>query len=281
MSFLKYGGIFLTFGFLTLISQVGGLVFLACLPLFRLINDKVPLSRVFRNAFKFAIFCLLYTLATFWLVPPLAKVYGRVPMPYSDEHPNLQQHNFITILLNRHYVTPIMRKITEGVAEKLSERYQDSLVVTYLDCNFPFFNGFPLEPHLSHDDGRKIDLSFQYVDAKTKQTSYERPSWLGYGVCEEPKVGEEDYAEKCRVDGHWQYSFMKNVIVPQGNKPNFLFDANKTKDVISFFLADNRVNFILIEPHLKKRLGFENNQKVRRPPCESARHDDHIHVAIY
>jgi hypothetical protein len=281
MSFLKYGGIVLAFCFLTLISQIGGLVFLACLPLFKLINNKIPLSKTFQNAFKFALFCLLYTLITFWVVPPLAKVYGRVPMPYSDEHPNLRQHNFITVLLNRHYVTPTLRKITEGVAEKLSERHQDSLLVTYLDCNFPFFNGFPLEPHLSHDDGRKIDLSFQYTNTKTKQSSYDRPSWLGYGVCEEPRVGEEDYAEKCRGDGNWQYSFMKNVIIPQWNKPDFLFDAGKTKDIISYLLADNRVNFILIEPHLKKRLGFENNQKVRRPPCESVRHDDHIHVAIY
>ena len=257
MSFLKYAGIVLAFGFLTLISQVGGLVLVACLPLFTLVDKKVTGIRFFRMAFKTAIFCLLYALTTFWLVPPLAKSFGRVPMPYSDEHPNLRQHNFITVLLNRHYVTPTLRKITEGVAEKLSERYQDSLVVTYLDCNFPFLNGFPLQPHLSHDDGRKIDISFQYIDVKTKQASYERPSWIGYGVCEEPRVGEEDYAEKCRVEGNWQYSFMKNTLVPQGNKQDFLFDASKTKDVISYFLADNRVNFILIEPHLKKRLGFE------------------------
>ena len=281
MRFLKYAGIVVAFGFLTLISQIGGLVLLACLPLFQLINKKVTDLRIIRTVFKTALFCLLYTVATFWLVPPIAKYYGRVPMPYSDEHPNLKQHNFMTVLLNRHYVKPTLRKITEGVAEKLSERYQDSLLVTYLDCNFPFFDGFPLQPHLSHDDGRKIDLSFQYLDAKTKQVAYDSPSWLGYGVCEEPRVGEENYPEICREEGNWQYNFMRNKVIPQWSKNDFLFDAVKTKEVISYFLADNRVNFILVEPHLKKRLGFENNQKVRRPPCFSVRHDDHLHVAIY
>jgi hypothetical protein len=234
MRFLKYSGIVFIFIFFTLISQIGGIVLLACLPLFQLINKKVQGLSIIRTAFKIAIFSLLYAVATFWLIPPIAKYFGRVPMPYSDEHPNLRQHNFMTVLLNRHYVKPTLRKITEGVAEKLSERHQDSLLVTYLDCNFPFFDGFPLQPHLSHDDGRKIDLSFQYLDAKTKQTAYDSPSWLGYGVCEEPKVGEENYPEKCREEGNWQYNFMRNKVIPQWSKNDFLFDAVKTKEVISY-----------------------------------------------
>jgi hypothetical protein len=32
----------------------------------------------------------------------------------------------------------------------------------YLDGNFPFLNGFPLLPHLSHSDGRKLDIAFYY-----------------------------------------------------------------------------------------------------------------------
>jgi hypothetical protein len=281
MRFLKYAAWIFAGAFLTLISQIGGLVLLACLPFFKWMDTQLPLVRLAQWVFKAAIFGLLYTIATFWIVPPLAKHYGRVPMPYSDEHPNLRQHNFLTVLLNRHYVRPTLRKITERVAEKLAERYQDSLVITYLDCNFPFFNGFSLEPHLSHDDGRKMDLSFQYLDAATKKPAYDCPSWIGYGVSEDPRVGEENYPEKCREEGNWQYSFMKKTLVSQRYKADFVLDANKTKDVINYFLADNRINFILLEPHLKKRLGFDNNQRVRRPPCEAVRHDDHFHVAIY
>ena len=281
MRFLKLIVRFLICAFLTLISQIGGIVYLACLPIFKLWREKVGGLKIYRIGFNVAIFCLFYTLATFWIVPPIAEYFGRVPMPHSDEHPNLREHNFMTVLLNRHYVTPALRKITEEVAEKLAKQHKDSLVVTYLDCNFPFINGFPLQPHLSHDDGRKIDLSFQYWDAETKKPATERPSWLGYGVCEEPRAGEEDYAGKCTEDGNWQYSFMKKYIIPQGRKQDFILDVNQTRDVVKYFIADNRVNYVLIEPHLKKRLGFESNQKVRRPPCNSVRHDDHLHVTIY
>ncbi|HKK76486.1 MAG TPA: hypothetical protein VJ953_15505 [Saprospiraceae bacterium] len=37
-----------------------------------------------------------------------------------------------------------------------------SLRINYLDANFPFWNEFPLLPHLSHDDGKKVDISFLY-----------------------------------------------------------------------------------------------------------------------
>ena len=74
---------------------------------------------------------------------------------------------------------------------------------------------------------------------------------------------------------------MRHYIIPQWRKKDFIFNANQTHDLIRFFLADSHVNFVLIEPHLKKRLGFDASPKVRRAPCEAVRHDDHIHVAIY
>ena len=71
------------------------------------------------------------------------------------------------------------------------------------------------------------------------------------------------------------------IINAQGEKENFLLDERRTRDLMRLLIADNRVQLILIEPHLEKRLGFANTQKVRTPPCESVRHDDHIHVTIY
>jgi hypothetical protein len=281
MRFLKYIGIFILFSFLTLLTQIGGIVLLLCLPIYTFIENRLSLLRIYRLLFRTAIFALLYTIATFWIVPALAKSGGRVPMPYADEHPYLRQHNFYTILFNRHYVVPELRLMAENVADKLNKDATDSLIITYLDCNFPFFDGFPLEPHLSHDDGRKIDFSFQYLDTATKLPTYERPSWLGYGVNEAPHGGEEDYALKCSEEGNWQYSFMSKNIISQRHKHQYPFDATRTKEVLNLFLKDNHGNFILIEPHLKKRLGFENHHKVRRPPCNAVRHDDHYHIAVY
>ena len=278
--FKKYIGLVLLFALLTLLSQIGGLVLLACLPVFNFINEKVK-EKIGRNVLKISTFCLFYALTTFFIVPPLAASFGRVRMPYSDENPNLKPHNFYSVLLNRNYVTPQLRAVTEGVAAKMTLKYGDTCVLAYLECNFPFIDGYQLYPHLSHNDGQKIDLSFQYLDAATKQPTSERPSWLGYGVCEEPKAGEENQPEMCYERGEWQYNFMRKYIIPQWRKQDFVFNANQTHDLIRFFLADNHVNFVLIEPHLKKRLGFETVPKVRRPPCEAVRHDDHIHVAIY
>ena len=278
--FKKYIGLVLLFALLTLLSQIGGLVLLVCLPVFNFINEKVK-EKIGRNVLKISTFCLFYALTTFFIVPPLAASFGRVRMPYSDENPNLKPHNFYSVLLNRNYVTPQLRAVTEGVAAKMTLKYGDTCVLAYLECNFPFIDGYQLYPHLSHNDGQKIDLSFQYLDAATKQPTSERPSWLGYGVCEEPKAGEENQPEMCYERGEWQYNFMRKYIIPQWRKQDFVFNANQTHDLIRFFLADNHVNFVLIEPHLKKRLGFETVPKVRRPPCEAVRHDDHIHVAIY
>ena len=275
----NYLGKLLLFLFLTLLTQIGGLVYLLCLPIFKYFKSRIgrPIWHILLNI---SVFCVLYALTSFIIVPPLAEHYGRVAMPYDDENPNLRQLNRWTVILNRHYVTPQLRIVTEGVARKMAAT-DTNVVVTYLDCNFPFWDGFPLKPHLSHSDGLKIDLSFFYIDAATQKTTSERPSWFGYGVCEEPRGGEENRAEYCAEHGSWQYSFLRNYLISQSSKRELPFDERRTAALIRFFLADNRTKTVLIEPHLEKRLGFNKQQKVQPPPCNSVRHDDHIHVAIY
>ena len=54
-------------------------------------------------------------------------------------------------------------------------------ILNYLEANFPFIDKFPLLPHLSHNDGKKLDVSFHYVNAKTGEHTNVVPSWLGYG----------------------------------------------------------------------------------------------------
>ncbi len=264
---------------LTLTTQIGGLIYLLCFPIFRYFNEKFG-RQILRILLRVSVFAVVYGFATFVVVPPLAVHFGRVPMPYNDDSSRVQPWNFATVLMNRHYVLPNLKAVTEGVSEKLRKTHPGA-VITYLDCGFPFFDGFRLFPHLSHNDGRKIDLSFFYLDAATKKPTNERPSWLGYGICEEPRSGEEDRPLFCRERGFWQYNFMRRYLIPQGEKENFLLDERRTRALMQLLLADNRVQLLLIEPHLEKRLGFSNTQKVRTPPCESVRHDDHIHVAIY
>lgn len=267
------------FTVLTVATQIGGIVYLLCLPIFRYFNEKFG-RQILRILLRMSVFAVLYGIATFVIVPPLAQNFGRVPMPYNDDSSRVQPWNFGTVLLNRHYVLPALKAVTEGASQRLVKT-SPGAVITYLDCGFPFWNGFRLFPHLSHNDGRKIDLSFFYLDAHTRKPTNERPSWFGYGVCEEPRSGEEDRPSYCRERGFWQYNFLQRYLIPQGEKENFLLDERRTRDLMRVLIADNRVQLLLIEPHLEKRLGFANTQKVRTPPCESVRHDDHIHVTIY
>jgi hypothetical protein len=271
--------IILAVGLLTVLTQVGGLVLLACIPIYKWVKPKIS-QIYYRRGFMFLIYALLYGFVSFVIVPPLAESCGRVPMPYNDDSPFVRPHNFVTVLANRHYVTPTMKRITEGVAAKIAERFKDNISMRYLDACFPFWDGFPLLPHQTHNDGKKLDIAFYYTQAIDNQPISDSPSWLGYGVCEEPKAGEENRPEFCSDKGEWQYNFMQRHIIPQHRKSDFRFDAKKTTEMVRLFATDSHVRIILIEPHLKARLGFQTNTKIRIPPCDAVRHDDHIHVVV-
>ena len=159
----------------------------------------------------------------------------------------------------------------------MSTRYPGAKI-NYLDAGFPFINKFPLFPHLSHHDGKKVDISFQYNDRETNQITNEVPSFIGYGICEEPQKGEQDMPAFCAEKGFAQYNILR-AAVPQSNKKNFVFDSGRNKDLVLSFASQQGVAKIFIEPHLKTRLGLTSN-KIRFHGCQAVRHDDHIHVQL-
>nr|MCU0349183.1 hypothetical protein [Saprospiraceae bacterium] len=137
---------FLLIALLTLFTQTGGIVYLAFLPLFKVINRKygrnwLPL------VVKIVAFSAIYLLVNQFVVPPLAKMEsGRVPLPVFG-NPNLKPHQaFYFAVLNHHYVRPEVKASCERVAEKLAAKYPGTKLY-YLDANFPFFDGYPLQPH--------------------------------------------------------------------------------------------------------------------------------------
>ncbi len=163
------------------------------------------------------------------------------------------------------------------VAEETNAKYPGT-IINYLDANFPFFNKFPLFPHLSHNDGKKLDLSFCYTDNKTNKQTNECPSFIGYGVCEEPMIEEINTAAFCSGNSYWQYNFMRNI-TPQGNKKDFTFDKERTKELVNLFVSKQVIGKIFIEPHLKARLNLTAD-KIRFHGCQAVRHDDHIHIQL-
>ncbi|TAE50053.1 MAG: hypothetical protein EAZ89_12890 [Bacteroidetes bacterium] len=260
---------------LTILTQVGGIVYAISLLGHGYIRRKF-LHRWQRILAQGLSFSALYLLFALFLVPAIAKPLGRVPLPLTATRYVKPAHLW-TCLLNRHYVKPELREITFAVAEEMQKKYPGTFV-KYLDANFPFIDKFPLPPHLSHIDGKKLDLSFQYRDHKTGEISPGVPSWLGYGICEEPRPGEENRPEACAEKGYWQYNLLRRII-PQGSKKRYLFDEAGTRAMVQAFVSKNGVRRILIEPHLKARLGL-TSAKVRFHGCQAVRHDDHIHVEL-
>ncbi|WP_406684824.1 hypothetical protein N1F78_03635 [Seonamhaeicola sp. MEBiC1930] len=110
------------------------------------------------------IFPFLYMATNLIIVPPIAKSFGREELPVFNS--NVKPQNLVYPLLFRNYVSPDLHHLLVNSSQELKLK---SIEITYLDANFPFFNNFPLLPHLSHNDGKKVDISFMYLDENGNQ----------------------------------------------------------------------------------------------------------------
>ena len=248
---------------LTVISQIGGIIYLATFLFGKLKKLDWKKTTV--------LYLGLYLLISLLILPFITPFFGRSALPISG---NLKPLNYLTVLLNRHYVDNQMKTELEKISSDFQSEYPNSHV-NYLDANFPFIDGFPLFPHLSHNDGKKIDLTFFYLHKDQPINS--SPSFLGYGAFDEPKQNEEDYPQICEQKGFWQYSLLRFITV--GDKGDYKTDIDRTRRLIQL-LAQTSNSKIFLEPHLKKRWKLNRFDNIRFHGCHAVRHDDHIHFQI-
>ena len=149
--------------------------------------------------------------------------------------------------------------------------------MVYLDANFPFIDKFPLLPHLSHNDGKKIDVSLIYKNENGRLTN-KKPSVSGYGVFVNPTEKEFDQNFACKNNGDWQYDFPKYLTLGKINS-DISFSEKGTRELANLIIKQNSIGKLFIEPHLKSRLNL-TNEKVRFHGCRAVRHDDHIHFQL-
>ncbi|MGO1080023.1 hypothetical protein [Inquilinus sp. CA228] len=148
---------------LTVLSQIGG----AVLILAWLLSRALPLEGRLRGLALLGLFAILYAIATLVVVPPLAALAGRVPLPCRAEPGRpVAAGSPLYCLLNRNYVDPRLGPLLDALAAAMDQAHPGT-VTLYLDANFPFLDGMPLAPHLSHDDGRKLDLAFSSMPIPT------------------------------------------------------------------------------------------------------------------
>ncbi len=258
---------------LTVVTQVGGILLLLTMGIVSILRKRLK-SVWSQYISAFLIFTCLYISGTFFIIPWIAKPFGRVPLPLQGK---VKPLTIGTVLLNRHYVRPALRDVVMQSSLAIEKKHTGS-IVNYLDGGFPFYDGFPLLPHLSHNDGRKLDIAFFYRDVNGNKLD-DAPSVIGYGVYESPRTSEVNYPERCANKGFWQYGFMERI-VSQSRKRNYTFDAKRTAYFVNIISKNKDVQKIFIEPHLKERLKLKS-AKIGFHGCQAVRHDDHIHVQIY
>lgn len=236
--------------FLTLLTQLGGIAWL--------------LSRLSR--WPLAAFLVLYTTLSVAAVftAPLA---GRVALPCAGDGP-MQIHSPLLCVLNRHYVTPELRDVLRDYGAHMDAAFPGT-EARVLDASFPFLDGFPLLPHLSHDDGEKVDLAFYYQDEAGAFTGNRLRSPIGYFAFQDgPTTCPQN-----RITLRWDLAWLQPLW------PDFALDPARMTAATQWLANDPRIGRVLLEPHLKARFA-PNAGKVRFQGCRAARHDDHFHIQL-
>lgn len=233
---------------LTVLTQVGGVVWL--------------LARG-----RLWVFAVLY-LGVWTVVQVAAPLAGRVPLPCRGEV--LRTQSVVPCALLRNFVTPELREVAETAAAQVARQYPGTVTLT-LDGGFPFLTGFPLIPHLSHDDGEKIDFAFYYQGSDGAYQAGRTASPVGYLAFE--ALDEPDACGPAWVTMRWDIRWFRPMLRKLDLEPG------RTTALIRAVLADARVGKVFVEPPLARRLGVADD-KLRFQGCRAARHDDHVHLQL-
>lgn len=202
---------------------------------------------------------------------PVLVALGLASLPCVDAGP-LRPHTRGYCLLQRHYVRAAPRAALLQTATRLQARFPGT-TLRYMEASWPLGKR-PMPPHLSHGDGRQIDLALFYVDLKGRPLAAP-PTASGYGAFEPPLRNSDR-----RCTGATKRPPTIDASDPPGDR-NWRLDEARTAALVRLLAADPRVRRIFIEPHLKTRLGLSGLGKVRFAGCQAARHDDHIHVDFF
>ncbi len=263
---------------LTLITQIGGLVLWLCWPL---------LAGVYRHlrhrggavaaVTTLTAYLVLYAGVSLAVVPPLASSLGRERLPcFADAERPLRAVSPFFCLANRNYARPELRRLLDDLSAEVA-RSSPGTVTAYLDAGFPFFDGFPMLPHLSHRRGRDVDLAFLYRREEGAGSVSEGGAWpFGYWLYVQPRPGDPLPCVARTFDLRWDWDWLQPV------SGGLALDERRTGAMLNW-LSDNAGRYgirkILLEPHLQRRLSTDPNV-VRFQGCPAARHDDHLHVQM-
>jgi hypothetical protein len=273
---MAYVFVLLIFFVLTVLTQVGGVIFILTWLVCRLVLPR-GWSSWRRGAANVLLFACLYEAASALLIPPLAAIGGRVPLPCraTAERP-FAAGSAITCLLNRHYVDARLVALLTNLSREIDRAYPGTTTL-YLDANFPFLNGFPLLPHLSHSDGRKLDLAYYYATPGGSYLPGTLRSPIGYWAFEQPGANDPTPCPgKTWLSLRWDLESLQTMY------PALQLEPKRTRAALRWLLDEGKqfgLERIFIEPYLAARLGV-SSPLLGFQGCRAARHDDHIHIQV-
>ncbi len=235
---------------LTALTQLGGVAWLA--------------SRFYAR--PYLAFALLYG-ACLALALVVAPLLGRVSLPCFGG--DLRMQSPLYCVMMRNYVTPELRDVAEDAAADITAQFPGTVTLA-LDGGFPFFTGFPLLPHLSHDDGEKLDFAFFYQDASGRYLPGRTRSPLGYFAFE---TLDDRQCPAVWPTLRWDMRPLQHLW------PDRPLEPERTAALIRRLAGDARVARVFVEPALVRRLGTAS-PRIGFQGCRAARHDDHIHIQL-
>jgi hypothetical protein len=260
----------LAFVALTVLTQIGGVAYLLAMVFSKGFNVQ-------RRGSGFLIFLTSYAMMSFATLY-IAPAFGRVPLPcFAGTDALFMVRSPLYCMLNRQYVVPDMRDLASALSKHVNNSFPGTTTLA-LDANFPFLNGFPLFPHLSHTDGRKLDIAFYYQDPDRAYIDRRTKSPVGYFAFEQPGPGA-----KLPCDGRNDWLTLRwNMDFLQRHFPTYMLEQKRTKEALAWLSTDGvnlGVEKLFVEPHLAQALGVQN-EVIRFQGCRAARHDDHIHIQL-
>jgi hypothetical protein len=234
---------------LTLLTQLGGLAWLIAL------------------GFRYRVLAFLLAYTVLWLVAfAFAPYFGREALPCFGTPLRMQSPAYC--LLMRNYVTPELAETARDAADLVELEYPGTVTLA-LDGSFPFFDGMPLLPHLSHDDGKKLDFAFFYQENGSYLPGKTR-SAIGYWAFE---LADESSCPPVWLTARWNQGWLQSLW------PSRSLEPQRTTALAQALLNDPRVAKVFLEPPLAAALKLVS-PKLRFQGCRAARHDDHIHVQL-
>ena len=234
---------------LTLVTQLGGLAWVLAL------------------WFRHQLLAFVLGYAALWgVAQTVAPLFGRVPIPCTAEVLRAQSPMYCVLM--RNFEVPEMLAVAQDAAGVVASAYPGTVTLA-LDGSFPFGDGIPLIPHLSHDDGEKLDLAFYYADASGYLPG-RTASPLGYFAFH--RAGPET-CPAVWPTLRWDVAWFQPLV------RDWALEPARTGRLIAVLVQDARVGKVFVEPPLVAALGLAGD-KLRFQGCRAARHDDHIHLQL-